>query len=483
MSYANPDPPSADRSLRWTRSIGLRLTLLAAGTTLLVCIAVCVALYMGVYISLNREVDGFLEGEIGEFIAILNEHQNDTEAVQREIRAEMGSRERLDLVFRLLNSDGRVIASSDGSERLRDPWPTVDHVMRSAHKPQFETVELLGERRRARVATLWTGAFSNSSQHIVQVAYVLDRVDYSLARFRELCLLALALAVALAGAAGHAIARRVLRPIDEITITARRISATNVTARLALSGAGDEFDRLAETLNQMLDRIEVHIRRVQQFTADASHELRTPLAALRGSAEVALTGRRNAEQLRTVLEENIEQLDRITSTAEQLLLLARFDSGDAGLRMESLALDELLENIVDLYSPLAGERGVALRVTQREPLRVTADRNRLGQVFSNLIDNAIKYGGRAGLVEARISTGPLGARVEVVDSGPGVNPRDLPRLFDRFYRADPSRAAGGAGLGLAICKSIVEAHGGRIELIARSEGGTRAVVDLPTEAQ
>jgi heavy metal sensor kinase len=317
---------------------------------------------------------------------------------------------------------------------------------------------------------------------LAQAGYSLHRTETSLAAFRQICLVALVSVVLIAVVGGRILARRSLRPVAQMTTTAQRIGATSLTDRLPRSGTGDELDVLAQTLNGMLDRIEQQVRRLQQFTADAAHELRSPLAALRGSAEVALMRNRSAEELAQVVAESIEHYDRLARIADDLLLLARADAGDPIVRKERLRLDQAVEDVVDLYAPVAAERQLELAYTERAEIWLEADGTRVRQLVGNLIDNAIKFAEPRGRITVSVGQNGSEARITVTDTGIGIPPEQLDRIFDRFYRVDRARSPGGqrgAGLGLAICRSIAEAHGGGITLASLPGRGTTATVILP----
>jgi heavy metal sensor kinase len=448
---------------------------------LLVSLVVCATLYAGTYLSLHQEVDGFLEGEVAEFRAILSAHDGDAAAVEQQIRREIGSRTRGDLFFRLLDASGHVLASSSPEDALGTPWPVAQVGSTMDDPACFSTVAPQGAAHAVRACSLWV-ADPAAGRRIVQVGYRLDRVDKSLHSFLRACGIALIVATALAAAGATALARSSLRPIQRITSTARRIHASSLGERIALTGSGDELDGLAATLNEMFARIETQVRQMQQFAADASHELRTPLAALRGIAEVTLTQPRTPEQLRAVIEESIEHYDRLARIAEDLLLLARSDAGEDILRRETLRLDAAIADVMDLYEPLAGERGVTLRFDGCGPVTVEGDAGRLRQLIGNLVDNAIKYTAPAGTVQVSLELFKDMARIRVTDTGVGIPPADVPRVFDRFYRVGRTGAAvqpAGTGLGLAICRTITRAHGGEITLHSTAGEGTSVQVTLP----
>lgn len=460
--------------------IGSRLTLWGTLIALVICAAVCVTLYVGLDISLHGEVDRFLVGEVQEFLAILGEEEDETlEEIERDIRQELGSRLHNDLTFRLLDQNGKLVVTSDPDDRLPNPWP-LGPQEHAAGNALFESVALARPNTNIRVCSQRV-RLSGRGDFIVQATYMLDDVASSLARFRNLCLVVMAFALGLSVIGGRILARKSLRPIHAMAKIARRIGGEDLSKRLSRSGNGDELDHLAAVLNEMLGRLERQFEQVQQFTADAAHELRTPIAALRGNAELALGERASPEDRRRVLVESIEEYDRLSRIADDLLLLARADSGREFLRRESVRLDAVVHDVVDLFAPLAQDRDVEVSCANGEPVSIVADGARLRQVLSNLLDNAVKYTPRGGRITVSFAEKNGMVELNVADTGPGIAAENLRRVFDRFYRADAARSrdAGGSGLGLAICHTIVAAHGGDIE--ARNGAvGSIFTVRLPT---
>ncbi len=466
---------------RFLAGIGARLTLWGAGLTMLLIAVVSVALYAGVFFSMRSQIDAFLEGEIHEFMLTVNEHPDDDLALQAFVQQELGVRARNDLGFRLMDEQGVVLVSSAVEDDLRGIWKPPPDWDDDAPYIRCETVQPPGRPYAHRVCSLRVQT-AEGRHCTAQSSYLLDQMTESLARFQRICLAVFLAAPLIAVGAGGFLARRSLHPIRRIMRTARDIGAHDLRTRIPLSGTGDEMDQLAETLNGMLDRIEQQVQKVQRFTADASHELRTPLAALRGNAEVVLSRPRSTDELRQTIEESISQYERLQRIAEDLLLLARLDSGDAVMRCESFSLDAALVDVADLYAPMAEEKGLSLIVEKPEPFVVEGDDGRLRQVIGNLLDNAIKYTPPQGRI--RVSVGQCNgcARIQVADTGIGISAEELPKVFDRFYRVDPSRStlsAPGAGLGLSICQSIIKAHGGRIDVDSTPRHGTCVTVSVP----
>ncbi len=474
MSFDRPD------RRRLFRTIGARLTAWGAGVTFGVCLLVSAALYGGMWYSLIREVDSFLEEEVREFLGVVQEHGFNYSDAQQAIRLHLGSRTKIDLTFRVLDGAGRVLMTSHAPDLIPADY-AVETDRLTASTAVFETLRIPGQAYPIRVCTL-SAREPGGAPLVAQASYSLDQMSTSLAMIRNVSLAALLVAIILSVAAGKVMARRSLGPLHDMIQTARQISAHRVGERLPRSNTGDEFDRLAETLNGLLDRIDQYVQRMQQFTADASHELRSPLAALQGQAEVALARDRTAEELREVIGASLDQYRRLRKISDDLLLLARIDSEEDVLTRERIRLDQLIDDVVDLYEPTAGEAGLQMTFTRREPVDVIGDGGRLRQAIANLIDNAVKYTAAPGRVTVSLGCDNGWAAIEIRDTGVGITAEDLPHVCKRFYRADRARTtlpSSGAGLGLAICRSILMAHGGRITLHSTPGEGTCVRVELP----
>lgn len=270
-----------------------------------------------------------------------------------------------------------------------------------------------------------------------------------------------------------------LEPMVAITATARRISAGNLAERIEVSDPENELGRLATLLNSTFSRLEGAFAQLNQFTADAAHELRTPLAVLISETQTALARERSAADYRETVEQCLLVAQQMRRLTESLLDLARLD---AGQRMACAPLDlaELVRDSASLLAPLAAERQIRLAF-DLEPASVHGDRDRLSQVIVNLLGNALAYNRPGGEVHLATRSAQETATLIVTDAGPGIAAEDLPHIFKRFYRADKARdrADGHSGLGLAICRSIVEAHGGTIQVTSTSAAGTTFTLHLP----
>jgi len=287
----------------------------------------------------------------------------------------------------------------------------------------------------------------------------------------------------MATAGGYWTSRRALSPVDAISLAAQQINPRNLSSRITVPDTGDELQRLSETLNAMLGRVDAAMQKVTQFTADASHELRTPITIMRTRAELALRRLRTESEYRETIAQLHAELVRTSQLVDNLMLLARADAGADLIQLEELDLLDLIRRVVSRAAPLAEERGVSLRANlpQSNAVWIEGDSQLLGRLFLQLIDNAVKYTPPPGYVSIEVVDLEKTTRVAVVDTGIGITETDLPHIFDRFYRADKtrSRESGGAGIGLSIGRWIAEAHLGSLNVESRSGIGSKFFVILP----
>jgi heavy metal sensor kinase len=291
----------------------------------------------------------------------------------------------------------------------------------------------------------------------------------------------LPLVVAVAIAGGYLLMRRALRPVDEITQSAERITSRNLSERLPAPKTGDEIERLSVGLNRMIERLGESFQHIHRFSADASHELRTPLTILRGELEAAVQQPQITPELRETLGSALEETERLSRIVESLMAIARLDAGEARVERAHFDLGELTNITTDQMRLLAEDKNIALRCEAKQHVRVEGDRSRLKQVIVNLVDNAIKYTPAGGHVGVKVYTSNGFGVLEVNDNGMGIPAEALPHIFERFYRVDKarSRQMGGAGLGLSIIKAIVTAHGGQVKVESVEGKGSRFLVELP----
>lgn len=339
-----------------------------------------------------------------------------------------------------------------------------------------------------------THVLAVSHYHPVQGKRVLIRIAYStepLKRlsFELLAALTLVLPIALIGAgfAGHRVAGKALTPLRAMATLTEQITASRLSSRIPVENPDDEFGHMARVLNGLLERLEESFQKLQRFTSDVSHELRTPLASIRSVGEVGLQRSQTSEEYRDIIGSMLEEVTRLTSIIDTLLTIAQADSGAFKLNRTVFPLMDVVEESVGVVGVLAEEKKQTIRVRGDQTLFVSADRGFLRMAIVNLLDNAVKYSPPGSPIDVglkslkREAQSVACARLTIKDDGPGIPASEASRVFDRFYRLDEGRTrdAGGAGLGLAIAKWSVEAHGGQILLDSSVEKGAAFVIQLP----
>jgi heavy metal sensor kinase len=334
--------------------------------------------------------------------------------------------------------------------------------------PAADSASVFGvqAKRSGRYRTFATTVRVNGATYRVLVGTPMDPTEATLGRLRLLLLWSAPAVLLLASLGGYWISRRALAPVDEITREARVIGIQNLSQRLAVLNTGDEIQRLSETWNGMLARLEGAVKRLSQFTADASHELRTPIALIRTTAELTLRRERSAETYREALRQVVVESERTTRLVEDLLLLARSDAGLPSLPLERMELTPLVQDVCQQGRVLAEARQLQISAEIPDgPVYVEANDPALRRMLLLLLDNAVKYTPSGGQITLSVDRGPAGATVAVRDTGIGIPETALPHVFERFYRVDESRNrdAGGTGLGLSIAKWIAERHHASLE--------------------
>jgi len=457
-------------------SIRARLTLWYTGVVVAILLLVSVAAYSLLRWHLYNDLDASLFTVAGVLrdappVDPASPLPPDLEPLVREF---LGS-EFADALMQLLDPEGRL-----RSRALRPALPLSREARANALRgaPTLETVDLTtGEQARLLTMPVEHGG---RIVDLVQVAMPLRRTRQTLVRYVETLLVLVPLGAVLSAAGGWLLARRALRPVDRMSQSALKISAEDLSQRLERRGTQDEIDRLADTLNAMLGRLEAAFAEMQRFTADAAHELRTPLTALRGGIEIALRAERSPDEYRRVLASSIEEVDQLIRLAEDLLLLSRSTIGLTAAR-HPVELEPLCLEALELGVRLAKGKGVNVSLGATVPAVVQGDAGALRRAPLNLVDNAVKYTPAGGSVVISLERAGDRVRLVVEDTGIGIDPADTRRIFEPFVRLDAgrSRDTGGSGLGLAIARSIVLAHGGTLEVQSRPGGGSRFTIDLP----
>lgn len=364
--------------------------------------------------------------------------------------------------------------------RYRTPLPLSQMALHNAEAGQktFETVFLPGSKWPARLLTLPV-VKDGVPVSIVQVAMSFENVEATRQRFLLIILGLTPLALAIAAIGGWFLAGRALAPVDAIVEAARKIEAEDLSARVPAPPSDDELGRLAAVLNDMLARLDGSFNAVRRFSGDAAHELRTPLTILKGEIEVALGSSFAPDEMRRSLVSCLEEVDRLNSLVEDLLLMARMEGNALTLPPKAVNLAEVIEEVAPALQALAEKAGNRCAVTATLPLWIKGYDSLLFRLVFNLAENAIKYTPRGGKVDVVLRRNNGAAVLEVNDNGPGIAADEQERIFDRFYRGDPAREGDGTGLGLALARSIAQLHHGKISVSSRVGEGSCFRVVLP----
>ena len=323
---------------------------------------------------------------------------------------------------------------------------------------------------------------ANQHLYTVQTALPMDQAFHTLSLFRRYLLIFAPVLLLVAAGGGSWLGKKALSPVDLIILTAQRIGARNLSDRLEIPSTGDELQRLSETLNGMLARIESAFLRVTQFTADASHELRTPISLIRAESEIALRKSRSDRDYREALRHILMESERTTSLIEQLLTLARADSGRESLEMYPIDLRTTVEMGGNEWRPLIESRDLKFKVTIPDhPVAVLADSSAILRLIAILLDNALKYTAAPGEIHLDLEQNGQTALLAVRDTGIGIPDEHQARIFERFYRVDKARSRnlGGNGIGLSIAHWILQQHNGTIVVESQPGQGSCFIVSLP----
>ncbi|HWG41221.1 MAG TPA: ATP-binding protein [Gemmataceae bacterium] len=461
-----------ERLKTFCQTLRFRLTLWNTTVFLVLLLIGLAALREGLRLTLSQMVDEFIKEELYSAVRDLNRLAEEPERLHARFNRQATGHPRRRLFVQLLDHQGTLVWSSEQSPSL-DILPS--------NVVSFHTPTTVGNHR-----VICRQVLGSSSEPLtVRVGCSLGRAHLEMARFNRL-LLGVAIVLLLAVPLGsYLLAGRATRPIANIIRTTARLHPTNLDQRLPIRGTRDELDQLSRTINNFLDRIASYLQQSRDFTANAAHELRSPLTALQSSLEIALNADRTIEEYKEVLSVLLEECGQMRILVNQLLMLAEGDAGRLRLEARMVRWDSIVLSSLEMFQAVAEAAEVELTTRRLEPVMVRGDGNRLWQIVNNLLDNAIKFtpaGGRVSL-DLWLDETSHASVLEVTDTGAGISPSDLPRIFDRFYQGDKARQretpSRGLGLGLSICQAVVAAQGGTIEVTSKLGQGTTFTIRLP----
>jgi two-component system heavy metal sensor histidine kinase CusS len=468
---------------RLWRTLAFRLTAGYALAGLILVILATASLYFVLVSELEKSTQLFLGDKLHVLSTMLRERPNDGDALREEVELETAARRYEQFYIRLLDERNTPLMTTPGMAEELD----LSKLARRTRGRPDEAIPMKGLHGQIfRVTTSIAPAGSPPTHSItIQIAIDVSQKEAFLARFRLGFWIIILGTLAIFPLVGYQIARQGIRPVEEMAATARRISSTHLGERILTEGYPFELASLAGTFNEMLDRLEDSFDRISKFSADIAHDLRTPVNNIRGEAEVALARARTVDEYRDAVESSLEEAVRLSDLIGNLLFLARTENPTTHLRRERVNVNELLDGVQEYYEASAADGGISLSTRfGDEPVIAELDKTLMQRAVGNLISNAVAHTPSGGSVVMATSSESSVVRIEVADTGSGIPPEALPRVFDRFFRVDPSRsqASGGTGLGLAIVQGIMLLHGGKVEIVSQPGKGTRVILSMPAFA-
>jgi two-component system, OmpR family, heavy metal sensor histidine kinase CusS len=466
--------------VRSRRTLAFRLTAGYALAGLFLVSTATASLYFVLRSELDKSTDLFLADKLHVIRTMLMERPDDWDALHEEIELESAARKYEHFYVRLLDARNQPLLMTPG---MAEQFDLAKFGIQSQSRPDH-AIPMTGARGRTFRVTSATAAVGSPARgtDTIQIAIDVSQKEELLARYRFWFWTILTAASVLFPLIGYQVARHGIRPVEEMATTARHISSTNLRERISAEGYPFELASLAGTFNQMLDRLEESFERISRFSADIAHDLRTPVNNIRGETEVVLARARTIDEYREVLGSCLEEAERLSELISDLLFLARAESPLTHLHREAVNLWELLDGVREYYEASAEENGISLAtLPSKTPLMAELDRKLVQRALGNLISNALAHTPAGGSIRLGANAENGSARIAISDTGSGIPADALPRVFDRFFRADTARgqASGGTGLGLAIVQSIMTLHGGTVEIESQLGQGTRVTLDIP----
>lgn len=452
-------------------TVKLRLALLSGSMFALGILFAYALLDFSLTRALRDRIDQYLLTEFREFRVIYE--TGGLPALQQEIAQEQDASGPGKFFACVLDEKGASVAASDLSvwDSVVYSPPVRQRIRQNA--PEVDTVQV--PENGIRVRRIY-GLLS--PQVAVMMGCPLTENAVLIAALRARFGWVLGAMLVFSMLAAWVIAGRAMKGVDAVTETAIQIAAGDLNRRVAARGYGTEIDLLAQAFNQMLDRTVALMNEIKEITDNIAHELRSPIARIRGSAEVTLLSNAPLAQYQEMAADIVEDCDNLLALANAMLDISEIEAGVASLERQPVDVAQIARDACELFQPAAEDRGVTIRVLAGKSAIVPGDNRKLHQALANLLDNAVKYTPQGGAVTVSVEETGDAVVVTVADTGPGIAAEDLPRIFDRFYRADQSRAKPGNGLGLNLVRAVVKAHHGRIDVASRPNKGATFTMTL-----
>lgn len=458
---------------RFRGSLSLRLTFWYAGIFMVSSVLAFVLVYALMVSVVREQTDDDLREDMAEFASFMQ--AGGLERVRHEMALEAQSDQAGNVFFRLWSADGGLITATDLL-----PWPGLGAPPEAVLKlgiedaPVLETLSLPDWEHPVRSVY---GAVGPGL--VLQIGSSLEEEEEFIGALLNGFLVTLAAVILLGGPIGWFMARRALRGIEEVRRTATEIASGALDRRVAVGSRGDELDKLAQTFNTMLDRIQGLIVGMRQMTDNLAHDLRSPLARIRASAELVLSAREPKRDCEPLAVSATEECDRLLEMINTTLDIAEAESGVAELKINDVDLVDVVSDACELFQTVAEDKGIVIETRMPTDCHLKGDRQRLQRVIANLLDNALKYTPAGGRIRVRLHDESERVMLSIEDTGIGIAADQLPRVFERFYRGERSRSENGNGLGLSLALAFVRSHRGDIAVTSSPGQGSTFTVTLP----
>jgi heavy metal sensor kinase len=448
----------------------------------LILASILVVFSSGVYVYFRNSLQKSIDAKIKSLGEVISSSITDTHNVsvfgnfERYLENVLGKKPKGKFI-QIMDRTGRIGAKMNDieTETLPSSFSTLERALKG--EVVYETIERVAPRLRMVTIPIMDNEKVSS---IIQVGTSLEDFDETMKKLLIIMIISIPSSISVTIICGYFLAKKALKPVDQIRRAAVKISSMNLDERIDVKGRRDELSRLARTFNEMISRLKDAFQRINQFSIDVSHELKTPLTILKGETEVALRKDRDNEDYRRILFSNLEEIDRMSRIIDDLLLLSKADLKEMKLNLEDIALRDLVADVCVDMKIFADNKDVKLDVKELEDVKLKGDELKLRRMLWNIVQNGIKYTPEGGKIEIMSYINNGFVCIDVKDNGSGIPESDIKYIFDRFYRGDKSRKReSGSGLGLSISKWIAEAHQGVIEVKSKPLEGSLFTIKLP----